>query len=205
MRIRATIISFALVIAAAVTTAAAPATAAGDLDRGVTVRLVTHDSFAISKKVVREFTRRTGVEVEVLPAGDAGAALNQVILTKDDPIGDVFFGVDNTFLTRALDEQIFETVTVRGAGRLPLTLQLDPLGRAYAIDHGAVCVNHDKKWFARHDVPVPRTLGDLAEAPIPRPAGRREPGDVVPGPRVPARDDRPVRRRGMARLLDAAP
>jgi thiamine transport system substrate-binding protein len=163
LRRRVATISVAVVMAAAVTTTAVPATAAGDLERGVTVRLVTHDSFAISKKVVREFTRRTGVEVEVLPTGDAGAALNQVILTKDDPIGDVFFGVDNTFLTRALEEQIFEPVTVRGAGRLPVTLQLDPSGRAYAIDHGAVCVNFDKKWFTRHDLPVPRTLGDLAK------------------------------------------
>jgi thiamine transport system substrate-binding protein len=161
MRIRAALSAF--VIAAAVTAAAVPATA-GEPQRGVTVRLVTHDSFAISKRVLREFTRRTGIDVEVLTAGDAGAALNQVILTKDDPIGDVFFGVDNTFLTRALSEDIFEPVTLRGAGRLPPTLQLDRLGRAYPIDHGSVCVNYDKKWFKRHDLPVPRTLGDLAKA-----------------------------------------
>jgi thiamine transport system substrate-binding protein len=161
MQVRATF--GALVLAVAMASAAAPALALGELERGVTIRLVTHDSFAISKRVLREFTRRTGVEVEVLPAGDAGAALNQVILTKDDPIGDVFFGVDNTFLTRALREDIFQTVTVRGAGKLPLVLQLDLLGRAYPIDHGAVCVNYDKQWFRRHDVPVPRTLGDLAK------------------------------------------
>ena len=43
----------------------------------------------------------------MLPSGDAGAAVNQAILTKDNPLGDVFFGVDNTLLSRALDEGIF--------------------------------------------------------------------------------------------------
>ena len=47
------------------------------------------------------------MKVKVLQSGDAGAALNQVILTKSNPIGDVFFGVDNTFLSRALDADVF--------------------------------------------------------------------------------------------------
>jgi thiamine transport system substrate-binding protein len=155
--------AIALAIAAMLVTAtAAPAAARAAGNEDVTIRLVTHDSFAISKQVLRDFTRETGVHVEVLPAGDAGAALNQVILTKDDPIGDVLFGVDNTFLTRALREDIFVPTTVRNVTHVPLSLQLDLLGRAYPIDHGAVCVNYDKKWFARHDVAVPRTLRDLA-------------------------------------------
>jgi thiamine transport system substrate-binding protein len=68
-----------------------------------TIRLVTHDSFAVSKKVLAAFTKQTGIDVEILQNGDAGAIVNQAILTKDNPIGDVLFGVDNTFLTRALD------------------------------------------------------------------------------------------------------
>lgn len=128
----------------------------------VTIRLVTHDSFAISKSVLRDFARTTGIHVEVLPAGDAGAALNQAILTKDNPIGDVLFGVDNTFLTRALREDIFEQVRVPNATHVPPSLQLDPRGRAYPIDHGAVCVNYDKAWFRKHHLAVPRTLRDLA-------------------------------------------
>ena len=75
-----------------------------------TITLVTHDSFAVSKSVLAAFTKQTGIKVKVLKAGDAGAALNQAILTKDHPVGDVFFGVDNTFLTRALDAGIFDAV-----------------------------------------------------------------------------------------------
>jgi thiamine transport system substrate-binding protein len=130
----------------------------------VTIRLVTHDSFAISKSVLRDFTRTTGVHVEVLPAGDAGAALNQVILTKENPIGDVLFGVDNTFLTRALREDIFVPETIANSSHVPRALQLDPHHRAYPIDHGAVCVNYDKAWFRKHHVAVPRTLRDLGRS-----------------------------------------
>jgi len=78
--------------------AATPAQAASPPP--VTIRLVTHDSFAVSKSVLAAFTKQTGINVEVLPSGDAGAALNQVILTKTSPIGDAFYGLDNTFLTR---------------------------------------------------------------------------------------------------------
>jgi thiamine transport system substrate-binding protein len=139
-----------------------PAGAAGSPKPDVTIRLVTHDSFAASKSVLRDFTRATGVHVQVLPAGDAGAALNQVILTKDHPLGDVLFGVDNTFLTRALSSGIYQPVKIANVARVPSALQLDPHGRAFPIDHGSVCVNYDKTWFRDHHLPVPRTLADLA-------------------------------------------
>ena len=69
---------------------------------------MTHDSFNVSDDVLASVHRRDRLEVEVLQAGDAGAALNQAILTKDDPQADVLFGVDNTFLSRALDADLFE-------------------------------------------------------------------------------------------------
>jgi thiamine transport system substrate-binding protein len=152
-----------LALATGATTSVGADTARSRRERDdVTIRLVTHDSFAISERVLRDFTRRTGIHVEVLPAGDAGAALNQVILTKDHPLGDVLFGVDNTFLGRALREDVFQPVDVRTVNQVPAELRLDPSGRAFPIDHGAVCVNYDKRWFAKRHVPVPETLGDLA-------------------------------------------
>jgi thiamine transport system substrate-binding protein len=166
MRIRRSIAGVAIALGALVslTASALPVAAqdGGDADE-VTIRLVTHDSFSISKKVLRAFTKETGITVEVLPAGDAGATLNQVILTKDDPIGDVLFGVDNTFLSRALREDLFLPARAKNVANVPADLQLDPSGRAVPIDHGAVCVNDDKEWFAEHDLAVPRTLEDLAK------------------------------------------
>ena len=96
---------------------------------GTTITLVTHDSFASSKRVMRQFTKQTGMSVEVLPSGDAGAAVNQAILTKDNPLGDVFFGVDNTFLSRALDDGIFAPYKSPALATGPAELQLDPRHR----------------------------------------------------------------------------
>ncbi len=148
---------------AATSFAATPPAAAGDDTSDVTLRLVTHDSFAISEKVLRDFTKRTGIDVEVLPAGDAGSTLNQAILTKDDPLGDVLFGVDNTFLSRALDEDLFLRANVDNLTEVEPELRLDDGNRAIPIDHGAVCVNYDKEWYVDRDETPPSDLDDLVE------------------------------------------
>ena len=70
---------------------------------------VSHESFAagVTEETFARFTEETGITVEVLAGGDAGATINQAILTKDAPLGDVLFGVDTTFLSRALAEDLF--------------------------------------------------------------------------------------------------
>jgi thiamine transport system substrate-binding protein len=139
---------------------ASPAGAAND---PVTITLVTHDSFAVSKPVLRAFEKANNVKVKVLAQGDAGAALNQAILTKSNPLGDVFFGVDNTFLTRALDAGIFAKYAPAALANVPAEDQLDKTHRLTPVDHGDVCINYDKQWFAQHDVAVPKTLDDLTK------------------------------------------
>jgi thiamine transport system substrate-binding protein len=154
----------ALLVAVAALGAATPAaSAAPAAKQDVTITLVTHDSFAISKKVLADFTKQTGIKVKLLPAGDAGAALSQVILTKGAPIGDLLFGVDNTFLSRALKAGIFEAYQSPQLASVPAAYQLDSGHRVTPIDHGDVCVEYDKQWFADHKVPVPSTLEDLAK------------------------------------------
>ena len=163
MRTRAFLI--ALTVAASLTLATSPSGAATTHGRtkGASVRLVTHDSFAVSQNVLDAFTARTGIEVEVLQGGDAGTVVNQAILTKDNPIGDVLFGVDNTFLTRALRADIFERYRARALASVPEALRLDPKARVTPIDYGDVCINYDKAWFASHKVKVPKTLQDLTK------------------------------------------
>jgi thiamine transport system substrate-binding protein len=128
-----------------------------------TITLVTHDSFAASKSVLAAFTRQTHVKVKILPAGDAGAALNQAILTKSHPLGDVFFGVDNTFLSRAVDAGIFERYAPSGLDQVPAEYQLDATRHLTPIDHGDVCINYDKQWFAQKKLAVPKTLEELTK------------------------------------------
>jgi thiamine transport system substrate-binding protein len=153
-----------LLLTALVALAITACSSGSDSSANHTVTLVTHDSFAVSKPVLRAFTKQTGIRVKVLKSGDAGAALNQAILTKGKPLGDAFFGVDNTFLSRALDAGIFVPYAAKGLRAVPPALQLDAKHRLTPIDYGDVCVNYDKAWFAREQLPVPRTLNDLTDA-----------------------------------------
>ncbi|MER7520218.1 thiamine ABC transporter substrate-binding protein [Streptomyces sp. NPDC126499] len=129
-----------------------------------TVTLVSHDSFNASKEVLAEFTRQTGFTVKVLKSGDAGEAVNKEILTKGAPQGDVFFGVDNTLLSRALDNGIFVPYEAKGLDRIPAALQLDKeQHRVTPVDSGDICVNYDKQYFADKKLAPPQTFDDLAK------------------------------------------
>ena len=127
-----------------------------------TVTLLTHDSFDVSEEVLAAFEAESGLTVAVVPLGDAGAALNTVALTADDPGGDVLFGVDSTFLTRALAADIFLPHVAAGIDAVDPALRPDD-DRVTPIDYGDVCVNYDIAWFAARDLPVPATLTDLAD------------------------------------------
>ena len=126
--------------------------------------LVTHDSFALSEGTLAKFTDETGIEVEVTASGDAGELVNTLVLTKDSPLGDVVFGIDNTFASRAVENDVLEDYTSKDltdaeAGYLlPAASggeQLTP------IDNGDVCVNVDHEWFADKGIAEPATLDDL--------------------------------------------
>ena len=129
----------------------------------VTIRLMTHDSFEISESVMEQFQTQTGIRVEILKSGDAGAALNQAILAKANPLADVFFGVDNTFLSRALESDIFLPYDSPALDDIPDALQLDPQNRVLPVDFGDVCLNYDKAWFAEHNLQPPQNLEDLTQ------------------------------------------
>ncbi|MEU6282411.1 thiamine ABC transporter substrate-binding protein [Streptomyces sp. NPDC047028] len=129
-----------------------------------TVTLVSHDSWAVSKNVLRDFEKQSGYKVRVLKDGDAGQAVNKAILTKDNPQGDVFFGVDNTLLSRALDNGLFQPYTAKGLDTVGAAYQLDAdKHRVTPIDYGDICVNYDKAYFSKHKLAPPQTFADLAK------------------------------------------
>jgi thiamine transport system substrate-binding protein len=144
------------------TATAAPALARAALAAEPTViTLMTHESFAASEKVLAEFEKANNAKIRVLPAGDAGAALNQAILSKNNPLGDVFFGVDNTFLSRALKSDIFVPYNSPALADVPDQFKLDPTNRLLPVDYGDVCLNYDKAWFAKKGIQPPANLEDL--------------------------------------------
>ena len=139
----------------------APTGGAGPV-AGQTITLVTHDSFSISEGTLEAFTAETDVTVVVQSAGDTGQMVSSAILTAGDPLGDVMFGVDNTFLQRALDAGLFEAYESPALSGVPGELRLDPQHRVTPIDFGDVCVNYWIDHFG-DDVAVPTTLDDLAD------------------------------------------
>ncbi|MEV5145740.1 thiamine ABC transporter substrate-binding protein [Streptomyces sp. NPDC052727] len=129
-----------------------------------TVTLVSHNSWAVSKKVLKDFEKQSGYKVRVLEDGDAGQAVNKAILTKDNPQGDVFFGVDNTLLSRALDNGLFQPYTAKGLDKVGAAYQLDKdKHRVTPIDYGDICVNYDKAYFSEHRLTPPQSFADLAK------------------------------------------
>ncbi len=128
-----------------------------------TLTVMTHDSFAATDTVIKAFKQANNAKVTVLKSGDAGAALNKAILSKQAPLADVFYGVDNTFLSRALSADIYEPYDSPALKSIPAEFQLDPTHRALPVDSADVCVVYDKAYFAGHNVPVPGSLEDLAK------------------------------------------
>ncbi|TWD14157.1 thiamine transport system substrate-binding protein [Streptomyces sp. T12] len=129
-----------------------------------TVTLVSHNSWAVSKDVVAAFEKQSGYKLKVLEDGDAGQAVNKAILTKDNPQGDVFFGVDNTLLSRALDNGLFQSYEAKGSDQLLPEYRVDEdKHRVTPVDTGDVCVNYDKAWFQKKGLTPPKTLDDLVK------------------------------------------
>ncbi len=127
------------------------------------VVLVTHDSFDLPKKVVRAFEDESGCTLTHSPAGDGGELASKLTVTEGDPIGDVAFGIDNTFAGAAIEAGVFA----------PYDAELPPGAEQYLlpgddgvltpIDDASVCVNIDKTWFDDHGIEPPATLDDLLD------------------------------------------
>ncbi|MCS7087978.1 MAG: thiamine ABC transporter substrate-binding protein [Thermoflexales bacterium] len=128
-----------------------------------TLVIMSHDSFNVSESVIRQFEQAHNVKVQILESGDTGSALNKAILSKDAPLADVFFGVDNTFMSRALDADIFEPYASPRLAAIPERFKLDKTNRLLPVDYGHVMVNYDKAYFSARNLEPPRSLRDLAD------------------------------------------
>lgn len=129
-----------------------------------TVTLLTHDSFDVSDSVLRAFERDSGIQVRLLPAGDAGQLVNRAILSAGNPEGDVLFGIDNNLLAAALEHDVFVPYSPPRLGAVDDVYELDPEHRVAPVDHGEVCVNFDRARFeGPGDTRPPETLAELAD------------------------------------------
>lgn len=154
----------ALALTACSATGGSSGSPSADGSGGGTVTLVTHDSFHLSDGLIEQFESDTGLTVKQVAPGDGGALVNQLILTKDAPLGDVVYGIDNTFASRAIDEGVLEPYTSSApAAQDAAQYAPDASGSLTAVDLGDVCLNVDHAWFTEQGVPEPATLEDLTK------------------------------------------
>lgn len=125
------------------------------------VTIVTHDSFKLADNLKAEFEKSSGYKLEILSPNDAGVMVNQLILTKDAPVADGVFGVDNTLAGKAIAAGVFKDYQSQNIPKAAAGLKL---GEALnPIDFGEVCINADKQYFTSHNLELPKTIDDLVK------------------------------------------
>jgi thiamine transport system substrate-binding protein len=155
-------------LAACTTSDGSTATSAGPA-APVTITLLTHDSFDVSKSILQRFEDATAITVKVVTVGDAGQLANRLILGAGNPEGDVAFGVDNSQIADLFAQDVFTPYTPAGFEHIPQRYaSIDPDHRVTPIDHGEVCVNYDvSAYFPSGSNAVgtraPVSLDDLAD------------------------------------------
>jgi thiamine transport system substrate-binding protein len=130
--------------------------------RGV-VTVMTHDSFDVSEDVIAAFQATCNCDVQFLRSGDTGLMLNQALLSKDNPLADVIYGIDNTFMSRALAGGILEPYRSPNLDDIPEELQIDPSHHLLPVDYGDVCLNYDRGWFEARGLGPPADLPALVD------------------------------------------
>jgi len=132
---------------------------------GSTITVATHDSWGMSEEVLAKFTADTGITVKIATSGDGGTLTNKLVLTKDAPIADGVFGIDNTFASRAIEEGVFAQYAPLVAPASLAQYQVPDQSGSFLtpVDFGDVCVNIDDTWFAEKKLTPPATFEDLVD------------------------------------------
>ena len=147
-----------------------------------TVRLITHDSFAISETLIADLKAQTGITLEIITGGDAGQVVASAILSAGAPTGDVLFGIDNAMIAKAIDANVFESYVSTSLGNVVPTLRDDTAeDKVTPIDYGDVCINMDEAWFAQNGIDLPRRLDDLTSPEYKDLLVVQDPGTSSPG------------------------
>ncbi len=124
--------------------------------------ILTHDSFSVSEQVIEFFEQQHHATVRFIKVENAGAVLKQALaFRRRSPAADIVFGLDNTMMGQALEANIFEPYVSPFLNQIPDEFKLDPENRLLPVDYGDVCLNYDKKWFARRGLAPPGSLKDL--------------------------------------------
>lgn len=122
--------------------------------------VLSHESFDFPQELLDQFATESGIDVTIEQVGDGGELANKLVLTKDSPLGDVVYGLDNTVSSRLAGKGVIAEVGIDSPNA-----ELNFAGEAglIPIDQGDVCINVDKTWFADHNLAIPQTFEDLTK------------------------------------------
>jgi thiamine transport system substrate-binding protein len=99
----------------------------------------------MTDELVAQFEEETGYKLEIIRLGDTGSLTYQLVLTKNAPVADSVFGIDNTFRPVADENQIID-------------------GELVPIDYSDVCFNYDISALETLGVQAPYSWRDLVKA-----------------------------------------
>ena len=125
--------------------------------------ILTNDSFDIGKEVILEFEEANNAKVTIQKAGSSGAVLTRAILEKGNPSGDVYYGIDNTYLSRALREDIFIKYESSLLENVPDQFVFDKTFHVSPVDYGYVNLNYDIDYLDQNNLTPPSTLEELTQ------------------------------------------
>ena len=160
-----------LVLAAVLLAFAGAALAGGPAAQAAEQRLVvyTYDSFAAGPaQAIKEGFEALYPDVEVvfLAPGSAGETLARIIaeLHAGGSDADVFIGISDTQLPRAIDQGVFmklDRSLLPNLAKVPAHLDFDETGHVVPFDHGYVTIIYDSRVLSEDE--LPRTLEDLTD------------------------------------------
>lgn len=156
-----------LLLAACGTSAEKPAETAKETTQtetktGGVVKVLAYDSLEFNDDLKVAFEKETGYTLELVQVGSGGELTNKLVLTKDNPEGDVAFGVDSISAYRAIKEGVFSEESVELSDAEKALMIADAPGLV-AFDQSDVCINADPAWFKEKGLEVPASLDDLKD------------------------------------------
>lgn len=120
------------------------------------VRLAVHNAFSIPKELITQFERENNAKLVVVKVGSGNEMINKLILTRNNPIADVVYGVDNINVMKGKKFNLF-------AATQPASRAVNAtLPETVAVNYGYITINYDKAWFQKHGKALPKSLAELA-------------------------------------------
>ena len=142
---------------------AVPAPKATATPEPSTLVVLTNDSFDIGEEIIAQFEEINNASVTIQKAGSSGQVLNRAILEKGNPSGDLLYGVDNTFLSRAIREEIFIQYKSGQVDNIPAQFILDDTFHVSPVDYGYVNINYDIAYLDDKGLAPPASLEVLTQ------------------------------------------